>query len=93
MAITDPDPQVDPGLMGSEEFQCLLDTTMSKSISKAISSAMGAMSSTISDSITQALKQVQPHTTPAFTHTPPEGTLPGRKALTKRRHSQDPPHA
>ncbi|CAH2316432.1 Hypothetical predicted protein, partial [Pelobates cultripes] len=46
--------------MGSEEFQSLLDTTMSKSISKAISSAMGAMSSTISDSITQALKQVDP---------------------------------
>ncbi|CAH2329757.1 Hypothetical predicted protein, partial [Pelobates cultripes] len=52
---------------------------------------MGAMSSTISDSITQALKQVQPHSTPALTHTPPEGRLPGRKALTKRRHSQDPP--
>ncbi|CAH2312685.1 Hypothetical predicted protein [Pelobates cultripes] len=82
MATTDPDPQ---------EFQSLLDTTMSKSISKAISSAMGAMSSTISDSITQALKQVQPHPTPALTHTPPEGRLPGRKALTKRRHSQDPP--
>ncbi|CAH2292110.1 Hypothetical predicted protein [Pelobates cultripes] len=82
MATTDPDPQ---------EFQSLLDTTMSKSISKAISSDMGAMSSTISDSITQALKQVQPHSTPALTHTPPEGRLPGRKALTKRRHSQDPP--
>ncbi|CAH2256005.1 Hypothetical predicted protein, partial [Pelobates cultripes] len=60
MATTDPDPQVDPGLIGSEEFQSLLDTTMSKSISKAISSAMGAMSTTISDSITQALKQVDP---------------------------------
>ncbi|CAH2222969.1 Hypothetical predicted protein [Pelobates cultripes] len=82
MGTTASDP--DANMMASEEFQSLLDVTMTNFINKASASAMGVISSTITRFVTQVF--MQGHST---TQAPPQTSC---KALSKHKHPDAPPH-
>ncbi|CAH2249385.1 Hypothetical predicted protein [Pelobates cultripes] len=74
--------------VNSEEFQALLDATMSRSVTQAIFTAMGAMSDTLSHSISSAIRASghNPGSAPPISSDSKPMVPSGRKATCKSHH-------